>query len=166
MIRPQCIIRTELKCWCLGMTKAIDSHGIRRTNRAVSQAKPKVSIRISLELAEFVASIIDDHQALAQSSIIQLFNLKTEMRTKHLGMSETGLLNLVPCHQQVDILGNGILLRLHDILLPCSRGVIRTVTVTFLLVVFYNNTAIKLAFLSRSFGRPRGKFKSTKVFVI
>jgi hypothetical protein len=47
------------------MAKAIDFHSIRRTNRAVSQAKLKVSSRISLELAEFIASIIDDYQAFA-----------------------------------------------------------------------------------------------------
>jgi hypothetical protein len=47
------------------MAKAINSHGIRQANKAVSQAKLKVSNRINLKLAEFVTSIINNHQTLA-----------------------------------------------------------------------------------------------------
>jgi hypothetical protein len=81
-------------------------------------------------------------------------------------MRKAGLLNLIPCYQQVDVLGNGIFLYFYDVFFLCSRGVIRTVVVMFLFIVFYSNTAIKLTFLSRSSSRPKSNFKSTKVFVI
>jgi hypothetical protein len=81
-------------------------------------------------------------------------------------MSEAGLLNFIPYYQQVNILGNNIFFRLYNIFFLCSREVIKIIAITFLFVVFCSNTAIKLAFLSRSFGRPRNKFKFTKVFVI
>jgi hypothetical protein len=83
-------------------------------------------------------------------------------------MSKAGFLDLILCYQQVNIFGNSIFLCFYDVFLPCSRGIIRIIIITFLLIVFYSNTAIKLAFLSRSFGRPKdkSKLKSTKVFII
>ena len=90
-----------------------------------------ISGSIRLELAQIVAFLVDLIQAFAQSSIIQLLNLKTEVRSHYFRMVEIRLFDIKSRHEQGNVLRKSVTFRLSNFFFLCYRSVIRVIVFAF-----------------------------------